>query len=742
MAAFLKKLRHPPPDCAATEHEDDPIEDRADEHEIHYTNAESTLVFRMSLPALNLDTVLTFEVGTDANLQRVQDHIDFMFDTITTELAEEIGEECPGANAQQFRSFIESAASKMDEWQMRLKKADESIFRAERLKAELVRMREAYHKDLMNLRQQLSNAAKKDNDNGFDLDVVMNFDARRFMQEEQQTIADLQAELHQQAKSNSRAMRGLENDLTALKSVIATKDLLAERQALLIETMQKEHGAMSEQMAVQLQEAMSAKEAEYSARSAELKAALESKHCVKCRSRIEKDCPPSFERESDRKSNCIDDAESFAHLGSRPSSAAADPTRMTSRQSSQAANRRIDPQGGEPAEHDAGEDESEKRDAILTARGRKRSVRRRGVVAFLGAQELQDALACGEVPGPSPGRRIFGRPHQNITSSTAQTELCSELLDKAETLLREEEAEGVELQQRSSVAAGSEHSGNSENKMDDYDEANNSPKTKPSLILDMLTALEVIKKCKMQPEKQQEERPDKSQRHRPVGIVKTVGDLAELTEPPSPQGGGDSRRIARRPVPTLSLKTGKLQSVWELQSDQKANDGECAANMHVLPAFKGGSKKTSAKPVPSQGIAPVKSGPRRCSLVLPRSQSPDQCAPWPGHPPPMPTPATSFESTSATLRTTSFPSHRDASAICPAGLRGLARAQQEDDVASVVSLEDAPVSHSGSMDSSMLLPSLHKGESPRPPVTMRSLKGDMLARIRKMQEERDRSRGA
>lgn len=242
--------------------------------DIKFTSSVSTLLLRVSLPSLGLDSVLTFEVGLGKSLNHVQEVIESLVEDVSSELHDEIQEECPNADPHQFKSFFASAETKLQEWQAQLKLADLSVLRAERLRAELMHMREAYHKDLSSLRNQLLMASQPDKEAGSHAEGVMHFDPRKFMGEEERLIADLQQEVAQLKKSKERMVASFEADIEALNDRMRTKDLLSERQALLIETLQKESGELTEKAAAELKAAMSAKEAEYAAMRAGLEARL------------------------------------------------------------------------------------------------------------------------------------------------------------------------------------------------------------------------------------------------------------------------------------------------------------------------------------------------------------------------------------------------------------------------------------------------------------------------------------
>lgn len=74
--------------------------------DIKFTSSVSTLLLRVSLPSLGLDSVLTFEVGLGKSLNHVQEVIESLVEDVSSELHDEIQEECPNADPHQFKSFF------------------------------------------------------------------------------------------------------------------------------------------------------------------------------------------------------------------------------------------------------------------------------------------------------------------------------------------------------------------------------------------------------------------------------------------------------------------------------------------------------------------------------------------------------------------------------------------------------------------------------------------------------------
>eukprot|EP00931_Biecheleriopsis_adriatica_P025178 TRINITY_DN15534_c1_g3_i1.p1 TRINITY_DN15534_c1_g3~~TRINITY_DN15534_c1_g3_i1.p1 ORF type:complete len:696 (-),score=128.82 TRINITY_DN15534_c1_g3_i1:192-2279(-) len=213
----------------------------------------TSLQCRLQLPCLSLDSVLSFRVKQGA-LERVGDAIKVFLEELTTSLPEDF-EALVEVNQEAFvDDLMEKSKHRLLEWQLRLSQAEASIVKADRAKAELARMREAYLKEITALRQQLQKQKRaEEKGETFVPDVVALFNPAAFAtidEEAMELLKQQAANLEQQYKDK---IINLQNRNHELREKLATKTMHAALQGVLIEkrTVDEEPSSSRPEIAVQ-----------------------------------------------------------------------------------------------------------------------------------------------------------------------------------------------------------------------------------------------------------------------------------------------------------------------------------------------------------------------------------------------------------------------------------------------------------------------------------------------------------
>jgi predicted protein tyrosine phosphatase len=153
-----------------------------------------SFLFRMEIPALELETMLLFQVKSGVLLEEVAAHLKDLFN----DLVENVGCDLeptyePTCSAEKVTEFQITAAQRLANWKQTLAQAETAKLSESRIKADLSRMREAYFKELQNLRQQLfrkQQASEKGEE--FQPDMVCLFNPADFVGQDKETITLLQ----------------------------------------------------------------------------------------------------------------------------------------------------------------------------------------------------------------------------------------------------------------------------------------------------------------------------------------------------------------------------------------------------------------------------------------------------------------------------------------------------------------------------------------------------------------------
>lgn len=222
----------------------------------------NNLLLHIECPSLGARSLLSFAIAPGGSLERVFEGINVAMESLAEALAEDLVAKdlaCAPAKLEEYRT---SASQKLEEWQARLKSADESLYRAERARTELKRMREAYHKEVTGLRQKLAGAHNADSLPGKEVGEVQQFDPKLFMAQEEEEIRNLRLELADTKKTLRRETTQMQEEITSLRDRLCTKDIHIGRQAQLLETKQKEVDELEKRTAELVVEQKKAAEAQ------------------------------------------------------------------------------------------------------------------------------------------------------------------------------------------------------------------------------------------------------------------------------------------------------------------------------------------------------------------------------------------------------------------------------------------------------------------------------------------------
>eukprot|EP00747_Dinoflagellata_sp_TGD_P059175 gnl/TRDRNA2_/TRDRNA2_151452_c1_seq1.p1 gnl/TRDRNA2_/TRDRNA2_151452_c1~~gnl/TRDRNA2_/TRDRNA2_151452_c1_seq1.p1 ORF type:complete len:392 (+),score=73.75 gnl/TRDRNA2_/TRDRNA2_151452_c1_seq1:86-1261(+) len=151
----------------------------------------SELFVRIEMPAVGLQTHLVFAARSGNGLVSVFDYLA----EIVRGLSEDVGEDLllvdsKGAH-QKFQDLRSDALARVDAWQAKLKQAEICRLKESRAKAEMVRMRDDFYKEISHLREQLHLQARAAHaGQSFEPSEMTLFDPLKYLLEEEQTQID------------------------------------------------------------------------------------------------------------------------------------------------------------------------------------------------------------------------------------------------------------------------------------------------------------------------------------------------------------------------------------------------------------------------------------------------------------------------------------------------------------------------------------------------------------------------
>lgn len=167
----------------------------------------TSLLIDIRLPATDLHETLAFKVrpARESREEVVQAVTETLQDLVESLQARNLLSVEQGASEERFAALREHAAHGLEGWRTRLRDADEKLHKVEHAQQLMKEMREAYHKEIMVLRDQLYRKTEREQRNEeFEAGDITYFDPTRFVLDDDATAIQQRAETLQRLYENCK----------------------------------------------------------------------------------------------------------------------------------------------------------------------------------------------------------------------------------------------------------------------------------------------------------------------------------------------------------------------------------------------------------------------------------------------------------------------------------------------------------------------------------------------------------
>mmetsp|Transcript_179854 Transcript_179854/g.570479 ORF Transcript_179854/g.570479 Transcript_179854/m.570479 type:complete len:607 (+) Transcript_179854:113-1933(+) len=167
----------------------------------------TSLLIDIRLPAMDLHETLVFKVrpARESREEVVQAVTETLQDLVESLQARNLLSAEQGASEERLAALREHAAHGLEGWRTRLRDADEKLHKVEHAQQLMNEMREAYHKEILVLRDELYRKADRERRNEeFEASDITYFDPTRFVLDDDATAIRQRAETLQRLYENCK----------------------------------------------------------------------------------------------------------------------------------------------------------------------------------------------------------------------------------------------------------------------------------------------------------------------------------------------------------------------------------------------------------------------------------------------------------------------------------------------------------------------------------------------------------
>jgi hypothetical protein len=203
------------------------------------TSLETSLILDITMPALNVQEIVTFKVKP-SNQHQVLDSVEDLVQGIYQDLGRGLMSVNKEGTDSKLETLRKRALAELADWQSKLKLVDEWKMKVDRAAGTMNKMRDAYFKELFHLREQVYQQKKSEHDGThFSPSYAKHFDPAEYHIEDevQRLVADKVSFVQQEFETKvaeldlqySTRLNSLSESLKTTKIVLTRKEKLCKK---------------------------------------------------------------------------------------------------------------------------------------------------------------------------------------------------------------------------------------------------------------------------------------------------------------------------------------------------------------------------------------------------------------------------------------------------------------------------------------------------------------------------------